>query len=386
MEDWIDIIRQRLQEAETPLPPGDWEAFEASVPPARRPRVLPWVISALAAAAVAAVLLIPRPEEESALEQPLASVERVEPDAPATLAEVLPSDSPVRPSASPSTPAVRKPTAVPTAPTLVFAEEPVSQNPVTEQEPDATEEVLDEPAAEPTVSQETQSVEETEWKDVFASEQPSGAKSGHRIAISPHIGSTGSRSQTFAFESISVAYAGFGEPGGVSGTSYAADPDSGPKGAYPIRHSLPLSFGLEISYFPSSRMALTSGLDLSIYNSVRTGRTRGEMRQRVHYLGIPLKADWVAWQSGRFSTWLGAGGKVDRCIRARINDRSVQDNTFHWPVIADASLQYALTKHLGLYVQPEVSWYFKPTNPVLQTYRTDHPFMFTVGAGLRIGF
>lgn len=377
MEDWIDIIRQRLQEAETPLPPGDWEAFEASVPPARRPRVLPWVISALAAAAVAAVLLIPRPEEESVLEQPLASVERVEPDAPVTIAEALPSDSPVRPSATPSKPVVRKPTAVPAAPTQVSAEEPVPQNPVSAQEPDATEEVLDEPAAEPTVSQETQSVEETEWKDVFASEQPSGAKPGHRIAISPHIGSTGSRSRSFDYNPIYVSGIFAHTGGAYSFLSLET---------FPIRHFLPLSFGLEISYFPSSRMALTSGLDLSIYNSVRTVRTLGEMRQRVHYLGIPFKAEWVAWQAGRFSTWLGAGVKVDRCIRARIGDLSVQDNTFHWSVMADASLQYALTEHLGLYVQPEVSWYFKPTHPVLQTYRTEHPFMFTVGAGLRIGF
>lgn len=382
MEDWIDIIRQRLQEAETPLPPGDWEAFEASVPPARRPRVLPWVISALAAAAVAAVLLIPRQKEESVLEQPLASVERVEPDAPVTIAEALPSDSPVRPSAPPSKPVVRKPTAVPAAPTQVSAEEPVPQNPVSEQEPDAIEEVLDEPAAEPTVSQETQSVEETEWKDVFASEQPSGAKPGHRIAISPHIGSTGSRSRSFDYNPIYVS----GSWAHTGGAYSISDPSFLSLETFPIRHFLPLSFGLEISYFPSSRMALTSGLDLSIYNSVRTVRTLGEMRQRVHYLGIPFKAEWVAWQAGRFSTWLGAGVKVDRCIRARIGDQSVQDNTFHWSVMADASLQYALTEHLGLYVQPEVSWYFKPTHPVLQTYRTEHPFMFTVGAGLRIGF
>lgn len=382
MEDWIDIIRQRLQEAETPLPPGDWEAFEASVPPARRPRVLPWVISALAAAAVAAVLLIPRQKEESVLEQPLASVERVEPDAPVTIAEALPSDSPVRPSAPPSKPVVRKPTAVPAAPTQVSAEEPVPQNPVSEQEPDAIEEVLDEPAAEPTVSQETQSVEETEWKDVFASEQPSGAKPGHRIAISPHIGSTGSRSRSFDYNPIYVS----GIFAHTGGAYFISDPSFLSLETFPIRHFLPLSFGLEISYFPSSRMALTSGLDLSIYNSVRTVRTLGEMRQRVHYLGIPFKAEWVAWQAGRFSTWLGAGVKVDRCIRARIGDLSVQDNTFHWSVMADASLQYALTEHLGLYVQPEVSWYFKPTHPVLQTYRTEHPFMFTVGAGLRIGF
>lgn len=381
MEDWIDIIRQRLQEAETPLPPGDWEAFEASVLPARRPRVLPWVISALAAAAVAAVLLIPRPKEESVLEQPLASVERVEPDAPVTIAEALPSDSPVRPSATPSKPVVRKPTAVPAAPTQVSAEEPVPQNPVSEQEPDAIEEVLDEPVAEPIVSQEAQSAEETDWKDVFDSEQPSGAKSGHRIAISPHIGSTGSRSRSSVHNPVYVseswAHAG--------GAFFESDPYYLSLETFPMRHSLPLSFGLEISYFPSSRVALTSGLDLSIYNSVRTVRTL-EMRQRVHYLGIPLKAEWVAWQAGRFSTWLGAGGKVDRCIRARIGDQSVQDNTFHWSVMADASLQYALTEHLGLYVQPEVSWYFKPTHPVLQTYRTEHPFMFTVGAGLRIGF
>ena len=381
MEDWIDIIRQRLQEAETPLPPGDWEAFEASVPPAKRPRVLPWVISALAAAAVAAVLLIPRPEEESALEQPLASVERVEPEAPVTIAEALPSDSPVRPSAAPSKPVVRKPTAVPAAPTQVYAEEPVPQNPVSAQEPDATEEVLDEPVAEPTVSQEAQSDEETEWKDVFDSEQPSDATSGYRIVFSPHIGSTGSRSRSSVHNPVYVseswAHAG--------GAFFESDPYYLSLETFPMRHSLPLSFGLEISYFPSSRVALTSGLDLSIYNSVRTVRTL-EMRQRVHYLGIPLKAEWVAWQAGRFSTWLGAGGKVDRCIRARIGDQSVQDNTFHWSVMADASLQYALTEHLGLYVQPEVSWYFKPTHPVLQTYRTEHPFMFTVGAGLRIGF
>ena len=385
MEDWIDIIRQRLQEAETPLPPGDWEAFEASVPPARRPRVLPWVISALAAAAVAAVLLIPRPEEESVLEQPLASVERVEPDAPVTIAEALPSDSPVRPSATPSKPVVRKPTAVPAAPTQVSAEEQVPQNPVSEQEPDAIEEVLDEPAAEPTVSQETQSVEETEWKDVFASEQPSDAKSGHRIAISPHIGSTGSRSRAFDYNPVYVS----GSWAHTGGAYFISDPSFLSLETFPIRHFLPLSFGLEISYFPSSRMALTSGLDLSIYNSVHTLPSLGEMRQRVHYLGIPLKAEWIAWQAGRFSAWLGAGGKVDRCIRARINDQAVQDNTFHWSVIADASLQFALTEHLGLYVQPEVSWYLKylqPTKPVLQTYRTAHPFMFTVGAGLRIGF
>ena len=377
MEDWIDIIRQRLQKAEAPLPSGDWEAFEASALPVKRPRVLPWVISALAAAAVAAVLLLSKPKEESALEQPLASVERVEADTLASIAEVLPSDSMFQPSTLSSTPVVRKPTAVSTLPDQVSVEEPVPQNPVAEQEPDATEEVIDEPVAEPSVPQETNSIEESAWKDVFEPEQPSGAKSGHRIAVSPYIGSTGNLSRTFSFNRVPIGEYLF---------TAAPDLPTTPKENNSIRHSLPLSFGLEISYFPASRLALTSGLELSVYNSVFTVPFFGEQHQRVHYLGIPLKADWVVWQAGRFSTWLGAGGKVDRCIRARVNDKAVQDNTLNWSVMADASLQFALTKNLGLYIQPEVSWYFKPADPVLQTYRTEHPLMFTVGAGLRIGF
>lgn len=378
MEDWIDIIRQRLQEAESPLPPGDWEAFEASALPTRRPRVLHWVISALAAAAVAAVLLIPRQKKEQVPEQSHASVDRVESDASVAIAEVMPSESPVRPWAISSSPVVRKTTTVPPAePTQVSVEEPVPQNPVAEQEPDATEEVIDEPVAEPSVPQETNSIEESAWKDVFEPDQPSGAKSGHRIAVSPYIGSTGNLSRTFSFNRVPIGEYLF---------TAAPDLPTTPKENNSIRHSLPLSFGLEISYFPASRLALTSGLELSVYNSVFTVPFFGEQRQRVHYLGIPLKADWVVWQAGRFSTWLGAGGKVDRCVRARVNDKAVQDNTLNWSVMADASLQFALTKNLGLYIQPEVSWYFKPADPVLQTYRTEHPLMFTVGAGLRIGF
>ena len=373
MEDWIDIIRQRLREAESPLPPGDWEAFEASALPARRPRVLPWVISALAAAAVAAVLLLSKPKEESALEQPLASVERVEPDTLASIAEVLPSDSMFQPSTLSSTPVVRKPTAVSTLPDQVSVEEPVPQNPLAEKDLDATKEAIDEPVVEPSVTQNTNSAEESAWKDVFESEQPSGEKSGRRFAVSPYIGSTGNLSRPFKEYPVMTA---------------APDitPPKPAKESSSIRHSLPLSFGLEISYFPASRLALTSGLELSVYNSVFTVPIFGEQRQRVHYLGIPLKADWVAWQAGRFSAWLGAGGKVDRCVRARVNDKAVQDNTLNWSVMANASLQFALTKNLGLYIQPEVSWYFKPADPVLQTYRTEHPLMFTVGAGLRIGF
>ena len=94
MEDWIDIVKKRLQDAEAPLPPDDWEAFEAASLPARRTRVLPWLIPALAVAAgLATVILLRKPavpeDGIQAIPQPTAPVAMVADTA--DVAEVIPS-------------------------------------------------------------------------------------------------------------------------------------------------------------------------------------------------------------------------------------------------------------------------------------------------------
>ena len=367
MEDWIDILKERLQEAKATLPPNDWEEFEAASLPAKRTRVLPWLIPALAAAAAALfVVLKPREKSVTVPEHPVVAIERIEPDIPVTLAEVLPSVT---------TPAstVRRPEAV-----------PALSSPV-DSEADTAEDCSDDPPVEQIVPQGIIPQEESSRDDAFALEPPFVMKPRRRFMVSPHIGGPGSRNgiqSNGPFDHLSNDYQLY--------TGYPASLGQGlnPNRSWSAQHSLPLSVGLEISYFPASRLALTSGLELSFYRSTfhAPAMTDISVRQQAYYLGIPLRMDWVAFQSGRWSAWLGAGGEVDRCVRARVQDRAVQDNAFHWSVMADASLQYALTQNLGLYIQPEVSYFFKPADPALLTYRTEHPLMFTVGAGFRIGF
>ena len=384
MEEWIDIVKERLQDAQAPLPPNDWVEFAASSLPARRTRVLPWLLPALAVAAAAALFVILKPREESGTvpDQPVAAIERLEPDVPVTVAEVLPSTT------TPLT-AYRKPTSVPTVfPQEVYDEPAIQADDQPEPEMDMQETETDKPdnPAREQAQEPAKNEEITAWPDFFESETTSAPKPRRKFSVSPHIGGPGSRGvvqshvshyyYTSSFAANPGDYWAGVEIGSISYESWEA------------HHSLPLSLGLEVSYFPVSRLALTSGLDLSLYRSTFVLPYYPDISvwQQAYYLGIPFRVEWVALQAGRLSTWLGAGGKVDRCIRARQGETAATDDAFNWSVMADLSLLFALTKNLGLYVQPEVSWFFKPADPMLLTYRTEHPLMVTVNAGLRIGF
>lgn len=382
MEDWIDIIRQRLQEAQAPLPPGDWEEFEAASLPAKRTRALPWLVSALAAAAAVALFVILKPGKESVIEpQPmLASVERVEPDVPVMVAEVVPPDAMQKPMA-------RRPVATPSE--VVTEEMETQEDPalLKDSVPQGAPEDVEVPVVEEPVPQETTLHEEVAWDGFFKSESAPVTKPRGRLALSPRLSGPGSSRAVVQSNTPAHFYFG-GDKLSSPGNDYYTSSPPGAYQSWTAHHSLPLSFGLEISYFPAPRLALTSGLELSLYRSAFTAPVKGSasVRQQAYYLGIPFKVDWVALQAGRFSVWLGAGGKMDRSIRVKIDNETFRDKTFNWSVMTDVSLQYALTDNLGLYIQPEVSYYFKPSAPALRTYRTEHPLMVTVGAGLRIGF
>lgn len=147
-------------------------------------------------------------------------------------------------------------------------------------------------------------------------------------------------------------------------------------------HSIPLSYGLNVSMIINERIAVTGGADISIYHS-RIAFNNISSIQNAYYLGIPLRLDLTVWHNGPVSVWFGGGGKVDRLVYGKFGTDRIKDNTLNWSIIGDLGIQYDLSKNVGIFLAPEVSYYFKPENPVIQTYRTENPLMFTIGAGLR---
>lgn len=148
-------------------------------------------------------------------------------------------------------------------------------------------------------------------------------------------------------------------------------------------HSIPVSFGIDVRVGLTSKIGLTSGIDLSRYRS-RFNLGQTSVTQNAYYLGIPLRLDLTVWENGPAGAWIGAGGKVDRLVYGNLGSERVKDNSFHWSAMAVAGIQYKLWDNVGIFVEPELSYYFKPADPVIQTYRTENPLMFTVGVGLRI--
>lgn len=150
-------------------------------------------------------------------------------------------------------------------------------------------------------------------------------------------------------------------------------------------HYLPVSFGLDVSLRILPKLSITTGTSLAYYRSKLP--VNGHISaQNVYYLGIPLRTDWTVWNSEYFSIWLGAGGKVDRLVYGKRGNSRVKDNSFNWSLISDAGIQFYILPDIGLFLEPEISYYFKPENPAIFTYRTNNPLMISFRTGIKFSF
>ena len=350
MDKWLEIISERLRDAQLPLPPGDWEVFEAKLKAKKRHSMfVRWAAAAasLAAAAAVAAFFLPKKSVEEVIEKVVSPVSPVSP-IPERLAQA--SDTPVTPA-----PVILSPSGEESAPP------PVILSPSGEESPQGEESV-------PQTA--NNAISDNDFQDYETSRE---THSRRRLSVAPHLG--GMRSDATADIN------GFGYLPFSSGNYYGSYPSSV---ISTTNHSIPLSFGVDISYPLTQRLAITSGIEAEVFKSEFSSRVNQvTLSQKAVYLGIPLRLDWRFWQAGRFSSWIGAGGKVDRCIYARLDKEDIRDNAFNWSLVANAGLRYGLTDNVGLYVAPQITWFLKPEDPAILTYRTQNPLMFTVNAGLR---
>jgi len=146
------------------------------------------------------------------------------------------------------------------------------------------------------------------------------------------------------------------------------------------RHDLPLTLGLSIRTDLTPRFGLESGLEYTYLHSVEDFYSE-TLDQRLHFIGIPLRADVRFWSGGRFSLYAGLGGKVEKCVYAILGRVESNEKELQWSAEAFAGAQYRIGPRTQLYFQPELSYYF--TRTVLVTSRTEHPLSFSLQAGLR---
>ena len=149
-------------------------------------------------------------------------------------------------------------------------------------------------------------------------------------------------------------------------------------------HLMPLKAGLSVRTPVSEKLYLTTGLDYSRYVSIYKYSLSGDHKQIANYLGIPLRLDWTFVAGKRLELYLGGGVEAEWCLGAKLDGHSIGKDKFNMSLLGAGGIQLNITKNVGVYVEPEVSWKMSLNEPVLATYRSEHPVMFAVATGIRV--
>ncbi|MBQ8462610.1 MAG: outer membrane beta-barrel protein [Prevotella sp.] len=155
-------------------------------------------------------------------------------------------------------------------------------------------------------------------------------------------------------------------------------------------HDRPLIIGLRVSYPLTSRLSLSSGLVYTRLHSEFTTVMRGEeveRQQTLHYVGLPLSAQYRLLRYRRLSLYASAGTEVDWNVSARLSTQGTttdaEKDRRQWSLSGSMGLACDLTPALSVYLEPGIRHY--PDNhSAVQNYFKDRPTAFSLQAGLRL--
>ena len=162
-------------------------------------------------------------------------------------------------------------------------------------------------------------------------------------------------------------------------------------------HSLPLTYSLSLRYQANKRIGLESGLQYTRLNSLfQTGEgiNRIDEKQRIDYLGVPLKVSYRIWSGKHVGIYTSAGVTLEIPVKSTVTTEYILNNQpelrdshyldvpLQWSTGIGIGVQYNITPSISIFAEPGVQYYI-PDGSGFETYRTQHPFTITIPAGLR---
>ena len=141
---------------------------------------------------------------------------------------------------------------------------------------------------------------------------------------------------------------------------------------YPAdKHHLPMRLGLSLHYQLNDALALQSGIN---YTYLYSESITHIDNQHLHYLGIPIGLSWQLWKTNGFSFYLSGSAMLEKCLN---------EKPWQWSLGAAAGAEYFFTSHVGVYLQPSLSYYFNDGTS-FEHYYKEHPLAPSIEFGLRL--
>lgn len=165
---------------------------------------------------------------------------------------------------------------------------------------------------------------------------------------------------------------------------------------YKENYSLPVNFGLSVSIPLLKIMELQTGINYTYLSGVTSGTINGSefnLHRELHYLGIPVKLSINFHEQGKFGMYASFGGSIEKGLVGK--QLSHVDGSEDWessqsvngiqPIVGvQLGASYEIVPSVLLYVEPGANYYFASDQPI--SSRTEEPFNFNIGFGLRYKF
>ena len=407
MEDWTDIIGEELESIEEPLPADDWSVLQQKYAASRRRKraaFFAWAggITSVAAA-IALVLLLIRPAD-------VPSNDNLVAEQHPPIEEVVPTDTVSIDASSDTSDTVipKKKRQIPASVNVVKPSDDIliAQDNAEEQVPEE-EEIFE-------VVKDTVSITErlladagntNDKKEVTKDNQtdywglddfPDDEPKRKRIKVSVGLSGSASASPIIKMYDVNLEppQGDMTGPGQKDSTEVETPEPARAlmrsKSSYTekYRHEIPKSFGVSARLHLTDRLSINTGLNYTRYASDRTrifsDYTYQNDRQYVHYLGIPVRLDWMIVNRKHFNFYLGAGIQADKCIYATVGGERLHEKEVLFGLNGAMGLQFNIVPMVGLYFEPDISYSLNEGS--IQTYRSREPFVVTVRGGLRFNF
>lgn len=382
-QDWSNAIGDMMREAKVSAPANGWERLESVLPAAApRPRPLIWRVASIAAVLlvglIGASLWFMDDIVDSAVPKKdiLAQVETVIEDNEEVLEQEI--EDVVTPA---------EPTFVAQRKTISEPKEVVEV--VEHSDDSAPEFVADEAEDKPEVKASaaphrnepnTYATIESSRERTFERKKP---KKSTRIALAMNRGMGNSNT---GLDSHNMEYDA--RPASPGITSMVLDPDGydpsidkNYKNSEKI-HSIPLGFALSVGYDLNERLSLESGLSYTyLHSTIKMPLNSESLDQDIHMAGVPLRLNYRFFTRKAFNAYVSGGVLAERVVYAKLGDLRVKERGWQFGYGAALGAQYNITPLLGLYVEPDLSYYSYNTH--LESVRTESPLNFSFRVGLR---
>lgn len=153
-----------------------------------------------------------------------------------------------------------------------------------------------------------------------------------------------------------------------------------------IDHKQPLSFGLSVRKGLAKGFSIETGLMYTyLASDIRYEGSNDKVSQKLHYIGIPLRANWNFVDKKAFIMYVSGGGAVEKCVYGKVGSEDETVKPLQFSVMGAVGAQYNISNRVGLYVEPGVAYFFDD-GAEIETIRKENPCNFTLQGGIRLTY